>query len=147
MRCLVRLAFFYLVVVSTACSSKTIDKTWFGEYEYRNSFWDGNQSVITDITLKVSPDGGCSISWEGFQKSEQIICSADFDLKKNGLSINFISYSNGSYENEYGVVVYKPKSRLFLLTRSNRNVVLTTWSELYRPPKTNRVGVYLKKID
>ncbi|WP_431821324.1 DUF5991 domain-containing protein [Burkholderia sp. F1] len=141
------LLFLIFAAASSPCFSEGVGEVWEGDYEYSNSFWDGVQSVITDINLKISSNGGCSVSWEGFQKDEKIICSVGKDSVGGGVIIRFVSYSNGDSKNEYGVEVYKPKARLFSLVRLNKNPIITTWGEAYRPPKTKRSGVYFKKID
>lgn len=145
-----KLAIFLLVSLIPACYAQEGFKvsTWQGDYEYSDSFSDGNQSVITDIKLKVGPDGSCSILWEGFQKDESIVCKVNKSaLKGSGIDVDFVSYSDGKVENEYGVAVYGSKERLFSLIENGGKGLETVWSEKYQPPKAKRSGVFFKKLD
>lgn len=119
---------------------------WQGGYEYQSSFFDGTQSVITDIKLTIRSDGSCSLLWEGFQKDEGIVCKVDKPKEKvRGINVEFLSYPDGKIENMYGVEVYSPGERLFSLLKKSDGTLITVWSEKYRPPQSHESGIFFEK--
>ncbi|QBR00136.1 DUF5991 domain-containing protein [Paraburkholderia pallida] len=136
---------FTIASVSYSLAAGSIDRFWSGNYEFTDTFWDGTQSVITEIKLKINTNGECTLSREGFQQDEHIICFAQENKLSSSIDILFISYLNGSTTNEYGVAVYEHETRLFSLKITKGNKVMTIWSNSYRPPKTTMSGYFLKK--
>lgn len=137
---------FAIALTAPSLAADDIGQLWSGDYEYSDSFWDGTQSVITDIKLKIARDGRCTLSQEGFQLDEHILCSAEEGKLRGRLDILFVSYPDGAVKNEYGVEVYKIRDRLFSLQKSRGNSIVTIWSSSYRPPKAKTIGIFFEKV-
>jgi hypothetical protein len=148
MKHLVRIVLSLFMVAPVICfaEDRSVDGFWAGNYRYSDSFWDGIQSVITDIKLKITQDDNCTLSWEGFQTDEKIICTVQKDKSGNGIDVLFVSYSDGALKNKYGVEIYKPKQRLFALIKSDGKKITTVWSDL-RPDRVKNAGLYFVKKD
>jgi hypothetical protein len=136
--------------MGAACSSYAqgaVDvKSWQGSYEYSGSFFDGIQSVISDITLTIGADGSCSLLWEGFQRDENLVCAIVKSAQQaDGVDVEFLSYPDGKLENAFGVAVYHPKERLFSLIKKGDGKLITVWSAKYQPPKTKKSGLFFEK--
>lgn len=140
--------YFLLAFVwsSHSYAGDRVSEFWAGYFEYSNSFWDGSQSVITNLRLKISPYGGCEISREGFQSDDTIICSVKEAAHGDEIGIRFVSYANGDVKNEYGVQPYRKMAPLFYLKKSGVSGVVTVWGRSYKPPKVKVAGEYFEKV-
>lgn len=149
MKLLVRVTLLLFMVAPTICfaEDRGVDGFWTGDYTYSHAFSDGIQPVITDIKLTITRDDHCTLSWEGFQTDENIICTIQKDKSEDGITILFVSYHDGSLKNQYGVEIYKPKERLFSLLRSEGKKIITVWSNVYRPDRVNKAGRFFVKRD
>ncbi len=147
MKRLGRVTLFLSVVAPPICFAGhgSVDGPWMGDYTYYNSFSDGIQPVITDMKLRITRDDHCTLSWEGFQTNQKIICAVQKRKSEDGIAILFVSYDDGSLKNQYGVEIYKPRERLFSLVRANGKELVTVWSNVYRPDKANKVGRFFVK--
>jgi hypothetical protein len=141
------IAFLLNVVCVYADTPVNIISEWAGGYGYSGSFWDGSQSVITEIKLAIGPGRNCSLSWEGFQKDEHILCSVKKGKSDSSADIEFSTYADGSVKNEYGVGAYQPGERLLSLSEDKSKKIFTTWGDNFHPPRVKKVGVFMKKID
>lgn len=149
MKRLARVTLLLSMVVPAICfaEDRSVDGFWIGDYTYFKSFSDGIQPIITDMKLKITRDGRCTLSWEGFQTDEHITCAVQKDNSEDGIAVLFISYADGSLKNQYGLEIYKPKERLFSLVKSDGKKITTVWSNVYRPDKANQVGQFFVKRD
>jgi hypothetical protein len=149
MKRLGRVTLLLSMVAPTVCSAedRSVDGFWTGNYTYASSVSDGTQPIITDMELKISRDDHCTLSWEGFQTDQKIICAVQKDKSADGIAILFVSYADGSLKNEYGVEIYQPKERLFSLVKSDGKEITTIWSNVYRPDRANKAGRFFVKSD
>lgn len=117
--------------------------SWHGNYQYEAFLGENvaEDQIIIEYTLKLA-DKSCSVTREGYQTNETLICSAH----ENGedLEIKFKSYEGGSITNIYGVSVYPPQSILFKLTKTDGELI-TTWG-LMAPDETNSSGKFFSKV-
>lgn len=124
----------------------TTPQGWQGTYSYcgYGGSTTGGSQIIIDTVLNIAPAGGCNITQEGFQAMTGIICSV---LKnKSGIDVLFETYANGRIENEYGVILYRPKELLFSLRASeNDENIVTTWGTLKPDFVKENEGIFFKR--
>lgn len=116
---------------------------WDGRYVYEEyaGRTAGGSPIMVTWTLTIRP-GHCSIHAEGYQTFEDLRCGTT--AKGNTLAVRWISYADGSLQNQYGVRIYKPQQHLFTLTRAGKGLT-TTWGGLQTNKEGKRPGRYFKK--
>lgn len=135
----------FIVFLLAACAMFACAGTdpWIGTYSYEASLGEtvaGEGAVVT-YTLVVAANK-CSITIEGFQVSEAIICKTN--SVGSHLDVTFQSYDNGAILNKYGISVYKPNDSLVQLEREQE--LITTWGKLLPDEALAKKGKYFKKL-
>ncbi|WP_156882710.1 DUF5991 domain-containing protein [Pseudomonas sp. CF161] len=134
-----------LLTTSSAFGDGASLSNWRGEYLYKESFYDGKQSVITEIKLSISNDGNCRITWNGFQTNKDIICTASIGERKNEINIDFFRFSSGTVENEYGINQYSENERLVTL-KNEHHQIRAVWGVGFNPFSTDNKKPYFIKL-
>ena len=78
---------------------------------------------------------------DGFQIEEKITCDAI--VNDNVLSVRFVSHSNGSTVNDFGVAIYKVNEELLSIKKSNKRLI-TKWGAESPGDKLPVEGIYFK---
>ncbi len=116
---------FALCLIACSCAKAEWRGIYFCELEFGSTV--PGQAVIVEQALVLSADG-CTLSVNGYQVSENIICKAE--SKGDGVAINFVSYADGSVKNIYGVQVYEAGETLFILTGDTARPA-TIWKSMW----------------
>jgi hypothetical protein len=125
-----RMIFFVIPVSIFSFSSYgAAPSNWTGEYTYQYVFGHspGQPAPAWVFDLTIKADGTCELTWEGYQKDEDILCKVSGDEKKIG--VYYVSFSDGSTTYPSGYSAYKPGSELFELS-SPQNQLITKWKSI-----------------
>jgi hypothetical protein len=105
---------------------------WDGQYVYEHSGGKtvGGSAVAVEYTVMIAspPTPHCSISINGYQRSDELLCTVRADSK--GVTLLFREYASGKTTNDYGVAVYPVGAPLLSFSRDARGTLITTWHKL-----------------
>jgi hypothetical protein len=98
---------------------------WDGTYVFEQGLGKNPGGMALFITHTLKVDGSdCRLDAEGVQTNEHIRCKATANGDK--LEVAFVSFKDGSMQNQFGKKEYTANQPLFTLTRSG-NSIATTW--------------------
>ncbi|WP_018274884.1 DUF5991 domain-containing protein [Teredinibacter turnerae] len=117
--------FFLLSLILVSCAKAGWEGNYFCELEQGEAA--PGQAVVVEHELTLGKSS-CQLTVNGFQVAEDIVCK--YEAIENGIRIQFVSYSNGSTKNRYGIEVYKPLETLFDL-HGNQDTPVTQWASLH----------------
>jgi hypothetical protein len=128
--------------------ANTQARAWDGTYTYahREGKTAGGSAIALEYTVMLAspPTPHCSISINGFQTSEDILCTTRIDEK--GVTLLFKEYATGKTTNQYDVAVYKVGAPLLALSRDTKGQPITTWHALVsKEDKPRPAGKYFLK--
>lgn len=92
-----------------------LPQQWIGNYscQYVMGHAPGAPAPVWVFNLTVKEDESCELTWQGYQKDDDILCKVSGDSK--GLKIHFISFADGRVVNSSGNQVYKSGEKLMEL--------------------------------
>ena len=120
-----------LTAVAGSCYAEVVPTRWIGSYSYQYVMGHsvGEPAPAWDFSLTVREDGSCELTWQGYQKDDDILCKASGE---NGyLRIYYVSFADGTTSDPSGQQAYKPGAKLVQLKSIKNNSVLwTKWGAL-----------------
>jgi hypothetical protein len=120
-----------LVVVVGAIYAATLPTKWIGSYSYQYVMGhsSGAPAPAWIFNLTVRPDGSCELTWQGYQKDDDIICKASG--KSEDLEIYYVSFADGGATNPSGYEAYKQGEKLLeLKATKSGGKIWTRWGAL-----------------
>lgn len=114
-----------LVLAPLAAASALAAGPWDGTYIFEQGLGRNPGGIALFITHTLKINGSdCRLDAEGVQTDEHIRCKATANGDK--LEVAFVSFKDGSMQNQFGKKEYTVNQPLFTLTR-NGNSIATTW--------------------
>lgn len=125
------LVIFLSTITSDVSWAGTLPEQWVGSYSYQYVMGHaaGDPAPAWVFDLKVKADGSCELSWQGYQKDDDILCQASADSAN--LKIFFVNFYNGeaSYPDDYRP--YKSGEKLLELKMvDSTGKIWTKWGVL-----------------
>lgn len=134
----------FLLLLSGSASAEKIQ--WNGKYVYEFSFGETTPDVVAVVEYALILNGNnCWLRVQGYQVNDDIICRAE--VVEDSVKVRFVSYSNGSVENVYGVQLYKINEILFALIGDASGGARTQWGSLKPDEKLPSVGQFFQKAE
>lgn len=140
---------FFASALPNLVNAQSITQGWSGTYKYEENLgYDGGgtsstgETAVIDFTLNIQSSGKCTLTAEGYQTDEAIVCGIEKNTKS--IIVTFKSYKNGSIVNQYGVAEYKPNEVLFVLGKTGSRLT-TTWKSYNNDPPLP-AGIYFKEV-
>jgi hypothetical protein len=115
-----------------ASGARAQTANWDGRYVYEHTggATTGGSVITLDYTVLIAspPTPHCSISINGFQTSDELLCTVRADSK--GVTLLFKEYATGKVTNQYDVAVYPVGAPLLSFSRDSAGRLITTWRKL-----------------
>lgn len=116
-------------------------REWAGVYSYASAAipTEGGAAVPTEYTLTISAKNECFLRIVGYQTNENILCAVS--VERSSASVSFVSFEDGSQENQFGVLEYTTRWPLFELIASDGGLS-TNWIQLRPEVLRGNPGAY-----
>ena len=78
------IAILFSITGSTTCFAQTVLHQWVGDYSYRYvmAHAPGALAAAWSFNLTVKRDGSCELTWQGYQKDDDMLCKVSGDKKE-----------------------------------------------------------------
>jgi hypothetical protein len=122
---------FALSIIANASYAGRLPSDWTGSYSYQYVMGhaSGAPAPAWVFNLIVKSDGSCELTWQGYQKDDDIICNASG--KGDDLQVYYVNFANNETWDRSRSELYKPGEKLMELTRERRSGKLwTEWGAL-----------------
>lgn len=116
------------MIVAGVSRATTLPAKWAGSYSYRYvmEHASGAPAPAWVFDLTVKSDGSCELTWQGYQRDDDIICEASGTT--NDLQICYVSFADGGTSDPSGFEPYKPGEKLMELKEAvSEGRILTKW--------------------
>jgi hypothetical protein len=116
------LKFGWLLVLSgigNTSYARALPSQWAGSYSYQYVMGHASDAPAPAwvFNLIVKSDASCELTWQGYQKDDDIICRAS--SQGDGLQINFVSFADGGTSDPSGSHSYTPGEKLIEIKPGN----------------------------
>lgn len=117
-----------LMTAAGVSRAGAVPDRWVGSYSYQYVMGHaaGQPAPAWVFNLMIKADGGCELTWQGYQKDDDILCKASGS--EDALRIYYASFAGGDVFNSAGFQVYKPDEKLMELeTIKGSGKIFTKW--------------------
>lgn len=96
-----------LLAIANTSYAEGLPSQWVGSYSYRYVMGhpSGAPAAAWVFNLIVKPDESCELTWQGYQKDDDIVCEAS--SKGDELQIKYLSFADGGTSDPSGAAAYK----------------------------------------
>jgi len=120
-----------LTAVAGSCYADVVPTRWVGSYSYQYVMGHaaGEPAPAWDFSLTVKADGSCELTWQGYQKDDNIICKASGE--NSYLRIYYISFADGTTSDPLRQQAYESGAELVEFKSIKKQGALwTKWGAL-----------------
>ncbi|WP_162877969.1 DUF5991 domain-containing protein [Trinickia diaoshuihuensis] len=106
---------FLLVIASRWSHAEVLPEKWVGSYSYQHVMGHavGEAAPAWAFNLTVTANGDCELTWQGYQKNDDILCKASGNT--NGLTIYYTGSADGGAGGPAAPLFYRRNEKLMRL--------------------------------